>query len=237
MSGPHFENREENTCSHLSVYDDEKEGHSVCLNCGLVLQQLFTFSHFNEEKEYSFEEKFLQDVCKENNLAGNIPQKAYELWTLHFPEMRKSHFFYYASLAFCLYEALLYADLTHSLTEISRMTGVTPKKIKKLESQMKYNNNYFQKPIHFIERYGKILYIPFFHIKIMTNIALHLIDFHYIKPQCVSAMIIYLYCQENDLDYSLKDICSVCQVSISHVKQLCDDFIKKYQCPISNFNI
>jgi hypothetical protein len=198
----------------------------VCEDCGVILGQLMLHNSsqlFDTDDDNNAHpvKKYFHNVSKENHFPHYVARKSFEVWTTHFSSVRSHSQLYRASIAYSLYEALFYADIAYTMQEVARITGVDVTKMIRVEKKMNLGNNTRIRPEHLIERYACILNIEYIHIKFMLSIVRNLIAFHHIKPQCVVALVIYLYCKEANLaEPDLKTICSVCEVSTNNVLKL-----------------
>jgi transcription initiation factor TFIIIB Brf1 subunit/transcription initiation factor TFIIB len=229
-----------NECDHSNSIDDEREGTNVCIDCGLVLDQLYfpSRSAVLNEHDYSAPDKiflFLKDVCGNAFIADNIIYYAYN----YFNHLKKDmsiidkKFKDTVIASYALYETLCRHGNAFTAKEIAYYTGTPCNYLWKVENCL-HMSEMLHNPQDFVERYCAILKIDFYTTKIIKGIAGNMYALGDIRPSCVVSAVIYLYCvKEIKMKLTMKDICEVCDVSTGNIYKICNRLLPMYRNKIS----
>lgn len=242
------------TCDHSEVVDDYREGVSVCIDCGLVVEEQLYVAAFETHNNKTLSESslineiFLQDVCDRNNIPGSILADALERmhalttilqtnWKERHSQLLKPAPKKYKNneiAAFALYETLNLHAVPVSLQTIWRYTNVSTSVLWSIERMLPSTPTVHATDL--IESFCRLLSISFQHITRMKNIAKHANIFGSVKPQGIVAVIIFLYCTEFKLCVTLNEICQNCYISRANMHKIIRSIDKKYKNNISLFD-
>jgi transcription initiation factor TFIIIB Brf1 subunit/transcription initiation factor TFIIB len=212
-----------NDCSHPRSIDDPTEGTCVCIDCGLVLDQLY-FENYNFQNErHDFSEIFLfiKDVCGNACLPDNIISYTHT----YFKKLKSDSYinerkFSDKTIAsYALYETLSRHKLPYTANEIEYFTGTACKLLWKVEDCLHFTEM-LNNPQDFVDRYCSSLDIDFYNSKIIKGIVGNMYGLGDIRPSCVVAAVIYLYCKEIKLQMSMKAVCEACFVSTGNMYKI-----------------
>jgi transcription initiation factor TFIIIB Brf1 subunit/transcription initiation factor TFIIB len=225
-----------NECSHSNVVDDEREGTCVCTECGLVLEQLYfpCYTSDIDDIDRCKTFLFLRDVCSNAFISENIIYYSYT----YFKHLKKDQsiiskkFADIAIASFALYETLSRHKNAYTAKEIAYYTGTPCTTLWKIENCL-HVTEMLNNPQDFVERYCSSLEIDFYPTKIIKGITGNMYGLGDIRPSCVVAAVIYLYCKEIDEAISMKKICEVCDVSTGNIYKIINRLDKMYKDNIS----
>ena len=232
----HSEATEYLKCSHENIQDDNGEGNSVCLECGQVLDDIYTYNHTyvtnQTEKELylnnknEIHTKNLKLRSAEIELVKTLKDKWF------FPniviedtielflqlcntekEEKNIHCFKKTLFAFAFFKALEKQNCSHSISEICILFDIPSiKYLSKLgfTEKIEMQNNIFD----FLNRFSNNLNLNFkqkkqvFHtLKNMKKIPPN------IKPETICGLIILNHHLKEPLNCSLKSIAKNCEIS------------------------
>ena len=220
-------------CLHSKTVDDDIEGSCVCLECGLVLEPLFLHNFIPAKCSLDFCEirAFLTDVCANAAMPEYIISYTYQYFKSLSNDyaIKEKKFNKKAIAAYALYETLCRHKIPRTIAEIEYFTGVTSNVIWNIETSLTISET-LSYPQDFVERFCTLLKIKFCHTKIIKRIVGNMSGMGNIRPKCVVAAVIYMYCKQKNLKMSMKKICEVCFVSTGNmykiIKNLRVDFMK-----------
>lgn len=181
----------EDVCHHCHTVDNERDGESVCTDCGLVLTQLFFPSgggswqpavslhhdlpslqqqqRWEEEEEEEAEEevvamhRFIADVSANAQISNCVMRHAVQ----YYDEIRKwssCRCFSKETLAsYALYESLNKFGVPRLAEEIEYYTGVKRKSLWQVETHVTSQSGVatVHDPVHFVSRYCDVLELSY----------------------------------------------------------------------------
>lgn len=75
----------------------------------------------------------------------------------------------------------------------------------------------------FVERFCTLLSIDFFHVSQIKTVLLNVTALGNIRPHCLAASVIYLYCKRHNLGPDMKTVCRFCGTSCVNVYKIVKD--------------
>ena len=244
MSAASGRNIPGDTCLHQQTVDDDREGHSVCLLCGLVLEQLYqqqdrreTLIQTSPEKMREEEDpvcKFLLDVAAHAEIPKSVISYAMSyLKKIQYQLMWHEPRFSDKTLAsYALYETLSRNSISRTAEEIAFFTQCKLTKLWAVESALNLKDT-LNHPLDYVERFCTLLDLEFQEMKTIRGIVGNMFGWGGIRPQCVVAVVIYLYCKELNKKLSLVKICEMCDVSSTNIYAIIRKMKKPYVEKIS----
>jgi transcription initiation factor TFIIIB Brf1 subunit/transcription initiation factor TFIIB len=232
-------------CTHTHVIDDYREGVSVCMNCCRVVEErlfLPSYEHITHisckqnEEPTAAENELLKDACDRLHLPKCVLDDSIEHYCelqLHFSK-NKENFKNSEIAAFALYDTLSKHGVPRPVQDIERYTNIPRNTIWAVESAL-CSTETMVNGVDLIETYCKLLQIEFYHGLIMKNIAGNVRGLGAIHPQCLCAVVIYLYCKEFNIHHTMKQICKVCDVSSPNIHKIIRRLNRQYVQNISLF--
>ena len=215
-------------CFHKKTIDDDREGTEVCLDCGLVLQEILlpgtplkttrTFSTREGEPELT---RHLCDVIAHAEIPMCVVSPTLDYYKQLRGELasHRPKFTDKVLLAYALYETLNRENISRTVQEIAFFTDCSEKKLWNVESALNLEKT-LSSPLDYVERYATQVNLTFSDVKKIKEKIGSLACFYSAKPQCVVALALYMHCLENKLKCSLKNICQVCSVSPTNVHHM-----------------
>lgn len=243
MSDP-CESAEGNGCSHSNTIDDEIDGSCVCIECGLVLEQLYFHSYKFKEKDVCTEESelnadskilvFLKDICENAFVVESFVHYSfsYFLQLKKDPAILAKKFKSEEVASYALYETLSRHNVPHTAKEIEHFTGTSCKLLWAIENCLHVTET-LNNPQDFAERYCTLLNLDWYNMKMIKGISGNMFGLGDIRPSCVIAAVIFLYCKENNIAMTMKKVCEVCDVSTGNMYKIIKRLPKKYVTNIS----
>jgi transcription initiation factor TFIIIB Brf1 subunit/transcription initiation factor TFIIB len=218
-------------CLHQQTIIDDREGDSVCLLCGLVLEVVYqqewrwdrggggggeAYSPYENASDPTF--NFLLDVAAHAEIQKCIVQQTFSYFkkikikleqrTPKFPDR--------VLASYALYETLSRNNVSRSVQEIEFFTNCNLAKLWAVESALNLKDTLCH-PLDYVERFCSQLSIKFTEMKVIKGIVGNMFGLGGIRPQCVVAVVIYLYCREIKHKLALAKICEVCDVSSTNI--------------------
>ena len=230
-------------CDHVSIQEDNGEGNSVCVNCGLILEVVYsynqTYIHQNTGSEKDISEKNLNKdkeiLLKRRKNEIELIKQLQELW--HFPKNvitktitlflklaqgktqlhKKSHF------AFAFYKTLIDNKCSHSINEICYLFDISSiKTFSKLafREQIELPPNIsdflsrFCSNLEFNFKQKQKIFSIFKNIKLPPNI----------KPETICALIILHYHKEEKTKWNTKEIANRCEITYQTLQKNYSNF-------------
>jgi len=206
-------------CDHSIQIFDSISADCVCSLCAHVLYKDYSSPKFIPEEEYHPQwSSFFLNCCANMNIADGIASEALTLFNKRNTKSIRGK--KKALAAYTLYETMLKHNVGKTVEEISFYTEVTTKAIWSVEKtfQCPYSDcveNYVEKLCYFLDLTRRdAAQIR----KIISNNELDIVDGR--RPQNIAVALIYYYCDKKEMSKSLKNVCTVCNVSISSVQQI-----------------
>jgi transcription initiation factor TFIIIB Brf1 subunit/transcription initiation factor TFIIB len=225
MYGARGETVSRDVCSHQQTVDSS-EGDNVCIECGKVLGQVYAtppfFSGFRQfvSPDISAHE-FIRD-CGEN---ANMPGCAIKYAENYYSKIKPSllHRFSKNTIAaYALYESLNIFEVPRMADEIARYTGVCIKDIYKVESNLVLETP-LNDPVKHVVSYCLLLNLSYpeqVAIRQTLESMQDLLPLGGLRSNCLSAVVIYLYCKDAKKKITLKKICETCNISATSVHRV-----------------
>jgi transcription initiation factor TFIIIB Brf1 subunit/transcription initiation factor TFIIB len=215
----------ENNCEHLTYADDPHEGTVVCLNCGLVLSNLFSDQISNLEQQQ--QQRSTEDFCLNEiqDLLDRIHIPA--CYGHHIKNFLKKNFTTNSkkAIAFSVFKVLNDMDIPVSMKELSLATDLHKKTIHKAQTLDHVVSIDFSE---IVEKYTKLLHLPFETTTVIKEKILTApVTGH--NPNSVLAAIIYQVCKAEKRKVSIKTISAVTKVSCISIQRY--NKFTKNDCP------
>lgn len=223
-----------NDCAHRQTIDDDREGNSVCLECGLVLEPIYQ-PLWQEAADLSIVERndpirtFLLDVAAH----AEIPQSIVEYSMSYYNKIKRQlqnhqpKFSEQVLASYALYETLSRNNISRSVQEIEFFTSCKATKLWSVESALNLKET-LNHPLDYVERFCNALEIKYQDVKIIKGIVGNMFGLGGIRPQCVVAVVIYLYHKETKNKLPLLKICEICNVSSTNIYAIIRRMKKQY---------
>lgn len=250
MSGECKQHFSSDECLHNQTVDDEREGNSICISCGLVLQPIFLETSWETEKRQSMHfdqdlkgrsrEFFFRDLGANAHICESITHDA----GLYYDKIKnnlkdhKPKFNDNVLAAYALYETLSKHKVSRSVQEIEYLTGSKPGKMFAVESALNLTET-LNCPLHFVSRFCSMLQLSFIDETIIRNIVKNAtkLKLSNMRSQCTVAVIIQLFCKEKRYKITLKKICEICGVSPTNIHTLIRKMDKMHVTKITDFAV
>ena len=224
----------EKTCTHQDVYDDHHTAESVCIQCGLVLEKLYT-ADGNEPPDYFPEERnerkifdFIKDICANAFFPKNIVLHAFNIFKKMKKEVKGKKFSDEAIAAFSIYNALHELETPRTPEEIEMFSGVAIGKIFEIAGYLN-TTTISNDPTRYVDRYCNQLDLEYYDSNIIRVIVGNMYGMGNVKSNSLIATVIRLYCVEKQRKkIKLINICKVCRVSPASVHRIISLMDKKY---------
>jgi transcription initiation factor TFIIIB Brf1 subunit/transcription initiation factor TFIIB len=229
-------------CPHSTTIDDDKEGTCVCTQCGLVLEQLYMLNCEHLGDGRSIEENiyfdvyniyiFLKDACENASISYNMISYSISYFKLLKKDetIKEKKFSDVAIASYALYETLCRHHIPRTAQEIEYFTNIPCSIFWKIEACLEFTET-LHNPQDYVERYCALLNMTYYETRMIRGIVGNLYGMGDIKPSCLIACVIYLYCKEIGKKMTRKNICEVCFVSTGNItkltKKLRIDFVQQ----------
>jgi transcription initiation factor TFIIIB Brf1 subunit/transcription initiation factor TFIIB len=247
----------ENECLHNTTIDDEQSGDCVCIKCGLVLEQLYMLDYKHKQHIETHPHAHTTQIVEgELNTSSIIAQFLVDIGhNAHIPLSIINHATWYSEIvkgqlrdkkikftnkeiaAFALYETLNERGVSRTVQEIAVYTQVSCTSLWDIECAVTKPNTLIN-PQNLVERYCTALQLSYGYMSEIRTIVGNMYGMGGIRPQCLVAAAIYLYCHSelypnSGPTPSLKQICDVCIVSPTTVNKIIKKLDPKYVANIS----
>ena len=230
-------------CNHLNILDDNGEGNTVCITCGLVLEPIYSYNQTyittnTEDEKYitkdgSNKEKEKLLVQRKNEIE--LIKTLQELW--HFPPHvitqtinlflkiaknkkqlhKKTHF------AFAFYKSLFDNKCSHSINEICYLFGISS--IKTFSKIAFHEEIEFPPNISdFLDRFCSYLEFNFKQRQKIFNILQKIKFPPNIKPETICALIILHYHKKEKTKWNAKEIAHRCEITYQTLQKNYSNF-------------
>ena len=216
----------------------------MCLLCGLVLEVIYqnAWRRGGGGRKASFTNDsasepmlhFLLDVAAHAEIPQCIVQQAFSYFKKIKMQLEKQvpKFTDSVLASYSLYETLSRNSVSRSVQEIEFFTNCKLAKLWAVESALNLKET-LNHPLDYVERFCALLEIEFHQMKIIRGIVGNMYGLGAIRPQCVVAVVIYLYCKEIKRKMSLVRLCEVCDVSSTNMYAIIRRMKKMYSGKIS----
>lgn len=232
------------SCEHYQTVEDEREGTVVCISCGLVLDQLYIYQQYSDNSELNIS---ITDICANHNIPTSIAQKCTDILQHIQTTISSRRFPKNVLIAYAVYQGLLENDVVRSPTEILNMTGVELSRIYDVEKALTSITNTvmpsiivksidtrqplrstskatfyeYPTPQLYIERFSTQCGLSFQDIQNITSYCKHIVELcENCASQTVAASLILYYCKTRKLKTTIRDISTVCMVSVSSIYRI-----------------
>ena len=118
--------------------------------------------------------------------------------------------------SYALYETLSRHNVPRTASEIQYFTGCDTSLLFKIESSLHLTET-LNKPQDFVSRFCSILNLRFRDERRIKSIVENMFGMASIRPHCIVAVAIFLYCKEKNIDCPLKRICETCDVTSTNI--------------------
>ena len=217
-------------CDHVNVIEDDIVSDLICTDCGLVLDRTYQTSrechiaeNYNEDIRIS-----LSNICNNAQINEGVVNDAMRIYQRIVQELSTSKFRRDDIIAFSLYEAVLRNEIGMSPHEVASHCNVCPKKLHTIEKIL-YKKSVYDPPTAYVERFAYFLNLEFSATSIIKGILLNMYGMGGVRPQNLAAAVIYLYCSQNNLKKTLREVCEVCNVSATSVGKIVSDLRRDFR--------
>lgn len=220
-------------CEHKNQIADLREGNYICTDCGVVQEQILLFPNNSLPKTRTQIESHILDICERGNITLNIANWAYSHFykiTIKPRKAKQTKKAKYSSgipmcinkkhiAAFAIYEALIFHKAPRSPLEIAFFSGTNLVTLMKIERELFYSLTNIN-PVDYVFRFCTELNLNPQYVHTIKSIIINLYGLGNIRPNCIVATIIYLFCKEFNLSPTLEKICEICIVSPTNVHKI-----------------
>lgn len=213
-----YSNFETTECCDFN-FSDNGEGFEVCNWCGLV-----SGPHLAPpillEKEVACTQTWhdIVDACELGFIPKCVCEIAYNLY-MDYKRRTTRRLKHLELVAFSIYAALIREKIPRIPQEIEALCGVCRGSISKVEGAS--GVGVMPAEHHeYTETFCARLNIPFKHVLKIKQLIQACYELRMVRPQCLNALMIYLYSRHVGLNVQIQDISTVCSVSPSTIKKL-----------------
>ena len=247
MSREYVQNFSRDKCPHKSTIDDDRDGVSICTDCGKIVEQIlypYTNSNYamdNYSTQHSNIYYHIEEACNIGNLPDCLIEYTeewykrlkYHLTTIADKQMQKIKDKDLASYA--LADSLYIFETPRTLQEIESYTETSVEILCSIQKLMQNKSSIdsADDPTLYADRYCANLNLSFHHIKMIKGIIRNMFGLGHLCPNTIVATVIYLYQKEQKLGIKLKDICEACIVSPGNIHKIIRGLQPKYKENIS----
>lgn len=232
------------TCIHSHTVIDVHTATVICVNCAFVIEDIIgsdqnisihnTIRYDENNTTTKGDEQYLFDICENAHIPTYTIELVMTLFNTFLLRKKTIPFSRRNILIFSLYEVLGEEKILYPPLYLTKYTGISIIILCKMEGLL--STSIKDQSAHLmINRFCALLSIERKHSmniekitenfsKIITNI---------VQPQCQCAVVLYLYCSEFNLKYTLKDISVTCWVTPPTVHRIIRQLEKKYVKQIS----
>lgn len=160
----------------------------------------------------------IADACERGFIPRCIIDKAYDTY-LQYKRLTTKRLKHLELIAFSIYVSLIENEIPRIPQEIEYLCDVPAGSISKIERVTSLG---VRPPHHYqyTETFAARLNIPYKHVVKIKQLIRVCYELRMVRPQCLNAVMIYLYCQHANYEISMSSICSVCSVSPNTIKKL-----------------
>jgi len=205
------------SCQHINEIIDEREGTIICYDCGLVLSNYF-FTQPQPQHSFFTPSSILEEI-KELLERLNLPQIfAHDIYENLMKLSPKTNSKTKKLIPYFVYKTLNEIGCPVSIKDISSVSGISENDL----YDMQQSETLVLNPHALLEKYCKLLGLSDFKIYSVIKEKMPIIDTGH-NPLTIIASLIYKYCKENNLKYSMKEIASTVGISSVSIQR----YIKK----------
>lgn len=202
----------EHLCPHINQLTDEREGTIVCTTCGLVLEdKLFIASNNNKDTDATTITQKINDILDKLNFPKYFTVDILKKYLNSEPKKYL--------LEYSIYLTLYESGFPISIKDIANVTGISDSKIYSLQANDQSIN---LRPEDLLEKYCVLLELNYNTYSLIKKELPSSIQTGH-NPLTVIASTIYLYCKNNKIKLSMKQIASVINISTVSIQR----YIKK----------
>jgi len=223
------------SCEHSAKLENWAEGTVVCLDCGLVLDQIFVdgVTHPRQETNENLEKmnRLAQEFIFNNMLDESLLQKGADLFSdlfaKHNVELKRIKISEKNMLIYCLIDVMTQEAVPYNVDMMYEQLGGSRKTYWKIFNL--HRSAHLSKPEHFMNYYCWALQLSY---KDYSNLMVICTRYEYLdmQPTCLAAGIVYRYCRDMKKNISMKSVSEVLHVSKQSIQKfLRRDLIKSYE--------
>jgi transcription initiation factor TFIIIB Brf1 subunit/transcription initiation factor TFIIB len=219
-------NRARDVCSHHNTVDTA-EGDNVCTDCGKVVGQIYAAAFSEQQQQRRFISpdqlmyEYIRDVGENACIAGCVVKYAEGFYSKVKKELLP-RFTPKTIATYALYEALNTFEVPRMAQEIEYFTGVKIRDIWRIESTL-VTEDRFSDPAQHVLHYCIILNFTYpeqMFIQKTVDVMQEQLPLGALRSNCISAVVIYLYCKDVEKKITLRKICEKCEVSATSVHRV-----------------
>ena len=205
------------SCQHINEIIDEREGTIICYDCGLVLSNYF-FAQSQPQHSFFTPSSILEEI-KELLERLNLPQIfSHDIYENLLKSSAKTNSKTKKLIPYFVYKTLNEIGCPVSIKDISSVSGISENDL----YDMQQSETLVLNPHALLEKYCKLLGLSDFKIYSVIKEKMPTINTGH-NPLTIIASLIYKYCKENNLKYSMKEIASTVGISSVSIQR----YIKK----------
>lgn len=211
-------------CNHLQTVENEREGESVCVDCGLVLEPLYieeTFGKTEIQNYFDTTVLFITDVCKNACISDGVIPQAFSSYKKLRQELH-SKFRDKDIAAYAIYETLNRLEIPRTAEEIQHFSGVKLKDIWLIEANVTVKT-VLSEASSYVNRCCNLLSIEYhdqLFIRKAVNALQNCSQVGSLKTTCCVAVVIYLATKRCCIVLTLKQICEACGISTTSIHRI-----------------
>lgn len=221
-------------CTHTQRLDNDREGESVCVECGLVLEQLYETKQYSEQTvlDHAFDStiySFISDVCDRGHISLGIRQHSQTLCAKFFqkhPNHCKGEKKFAAAVC-AIYTALAEQKNPRSIEEICYFSGVSINAVWNVQKLFKIDIP--DCTANYVDRVCAQIGMAYSDTLVIKKIVHNMSGSCGVKTTTLLASAIYMY----NKTIKLNQICRVCLVTPSSVHKFISRIEPKYRKNIS----
>lgn len=238
-------NRDSTMCTHDHTIIDERSGSIICTDCALVTEYFIgasstTYTYDNTQHNNTIidvidtnsasEREYILDICENAHIPIYVCDLTLKLFNTFILRKKNIPFSRRNILIFSLYEVLGEEKIVYPPQFLSKYTGITVNILCKMEASLSTGIK-DQSAYLMMSRFCALLNIPREHRMTIEKITMNfpkIISLFSIQPHCQCAVIIFLYCKELNLKYSMADISTACWVTPPTIRRIIHQLDSKY---------
>jgi transcription initiation factor TFIIIB Brf1 subunit/transcription initiation factor TFIIB len=205
-----------NSCSHKKQLVDYREGCVVCEECGLVTEAVFENENYLPDKyddEHcgltKKESEYIREMLERLNLpSANFPHIAEKI----LQKKNRGESVSEATMTHCFYLSLADMNIPFSVNDISSITGIKHSRISK-DKNCKDSNIVIIKSEDILERACSKLNLNFKQYTLIKENISKTKSINGFNPSTVISAHIYFFCKQNNINITLKRVCSITGIS------------------------
>ncbi len=206
------------TCTHLNEVIDQREGTTICTDCGLVLSSVYLTDRNLEYfvNETNIVNEYILEILERLNMPRIfVHDVVRNLENVYFKE-RKS----LSLVTYVIYKTLNELNCGVGIREISSVSGFSDKEI---YNQQDSNETIILDPLIPVEKFCQLLGLPKgSHSVIKENLGFNKTGHN---PTTIIAAHIYKYCLKNNIKVSIETIARTTSISCISIKR----YLKKIE--------